>query len=116
LQTLLVNTGQYPVAYTAQTTWPGTPQPPGVPFGNMNELSGVLAPGQQIDISSVFVGGYVAVLGSSHPFVDPDAGRYVADAGMIPWPAGVTGSGGSSVMYVAQIEIVDACRAPSPLW
>ena len=39
----LVNTGNYPVAYTAQATLviaPGTGQPPGVQFGNAGELSG----------------------------------------------------------------------------
>jgi hypothetical protein len=77
---LLINTGQYAVSYTAQTSWQvggGSGQPPGVPFGNVGELSGVLNPGDDIDITSVYVGGITAVLGSSHPFVDPDAGKYV---------------------------------------
>jgi hypothetical protein len=114
----LVNTGQYPVAYTAQTSWVsgGSGQPPGVQFGNMGELSGVLNPGDKVDITSVYVGGITAVLGSSHPFVAPDAGKYVADSGMIPWPAGVAGSGGASEMYVAEIEIVDSCRNPVVAW
>jgi hypothetical protein len=119
LSVLLGNTGQYPVAYTAQTTWNvggGAGQPPGVPFGNMGELSGVLNPGEAVDITSVYAGGIVAVLGSSHPFVDPDAGKYVADEGMIPWPAGVPGSGGASEMYVAEIEIADSCHTPTVVW
>jgi hypothetical protein len=116
----LVNTGQFPVAYTAQTSWPvgpaGSGQPPGVQFGNMGELSGVLYPGDKVDITSVYVGGITAVLGSSHPFVDPDASKYVADGAMIPWPAGVAGSGGASEMYVAEIETVDSCRNPTVAW
>jgi hypothetical protein len=120
LSVFLVNTGEFSVAYTAQTLWQnagGVPgEPPGVEFGNMGELSGVLDPGARIDITSVYVGGITAVLGSSHPFVDPDAGKYVADGAMIPWPAGVGGSGGSSDMYVAEIEIVDSCQTPSAVW
>jgi hypothetical protein len=119
LRTLLINTGQYAVAYTAQTSWQvggGSGQPPGVPFGNVGELSGVLNPGDDIDITSVYVGGITAVLGSSHPFVDPDAGKYVADGATIPWPAGVAGSDGASQMYVAEVEIVAACQSPSVVW
>jgi hypothetical protein len=118
LSVFLVNTGQYPVAYTAQTTWTfgGGGQPPGVPFGNPDELSGVINPGQSVDITSVYVGGTVAVLGSSHPFTDPDAGKYVADGGQIPWPAGVAGSGGSTQMYVAEIEVKDSCGTPNVFW
>ena len=115
----LVNTGQFPVAYTAQTTWdisPNTGQPPGVQFGNAGELSGVLDPGEQVDITSVYVGGITAVLGSSQPFIDPDAGKYAADGATIPWPAGVAGSEGSSQMYVAEIEIADSCHLPSVAW
>jgi hypothetical protein len=69
-----------------------------------------------VDITSAYVGGIVAVLGSSHPFVDPDAGKYVADGATIPWPAGVTGSGGASQMYVAEIEITDSCQLPAIAW
>jgi hypothetical protein len=75
-----------------------------------------MPPGASVDITSVYVGGIVAVLGSSHPFVDPDAGKYVADGAQIPWPAGVTGSGGATQMYVAEIEIRDSCGTPSVAW
>jgi hypothetical protein len=119
MRTVLVNTSQYPVAYTAQTTWqvvPGSGQPPGVNFGNSGELSGVMNPGQEVDISSVYVGGIAAVLGSSQPFVDPDAGKYVADGATIPWPAGVAGSEGAAQMYVAEIEIAESCHTPTVVW
>ena len=115
LTVLLVNTSQFPVAYTAQPLWSGW-NPPGVPFGNMNELSGVMDPGGSVDITSAYAGGLVAVLGSSHPFVDPDAGKYVADGTTVPWPAGVAGSGGATQMCVAQIEIEDSCRDPAVYW
>lgn len=117
LSVFLVNTGQFPVAYTAQTTWDiGFGQPPGVQFGNTGELSGVLDPRDKVDITAVYSGAITAVLGSSRPFVDPGAGKYVADGAMIPWPAGVAGSGGASQMYVAEIEIADSCRAPAVAW
>jgi hypothetical protein len=115
LTVFLVNTGQFPVAYTAQSQWSGW-NPPGVPFGNMNELSGVMSPGGSVDITSAYVGGIVAVLGSAQPFVDPDAGKYVADGTTVPWPAGVAGSSGATQMYVAQIEIEDSCRDPAVYW
>jgi hypothetical protein len=73
-------------------------------------------PGASVDITSVYVGGLVAVLGSSRPFVDPDAGKYVADGTTVPWPAGVAGSGGATQMYVAEIEIEDSCRSPAVYW
>lgn len=88
----------------------------GVPFGNPNELSGVMNPGGSVDITSVYVGGLVAVLGSSRPFVDPDAGKYVADGTSVAWPAGVAGSEGATQMYVAEIEIDDSCRSPAVYW
>jgi hypothetical protein len=115
LTVFLVNTGQFPVAYTAQPVWSGW-NPPGVPFGNMGELSGVMSPGGSVDITSAYVGGIVAVLGSAQPFVDPDAGKYAADGTTVPWPAGVAGSGGATQMYVAQIEIEDSCRDPAVYW
>jgi hypothetical protein len=115
LTVLLVNTSQFPVAYTAQALWSGW-EPPGVPFGNMNEVSGVMDPGGSVDITSAYAGGLVAVLGSSHPFVDPDAGKYVADGTTVPWPAGVAGSGGATQMYVAEIEIEDSCVNPGVYW
>jgi hypothetical protein len=119
LSVFLVNTGAYPVAYTAQTSWSvggAAGQPPGVPFGNSGELSGVLDAGGQVDITSIYAGGIVAVLGSSRPFADPDAGKYVADGATIPWPTGVSGSEGAGQMYVAEIEIVDSCHTPIVVW
>jgi hypothetical protein len=113
------NTSQYPLAYTAQSRWnigDGARQPPGVNFGNMGELSGVLATNEHVDVTSVYLGGIVAVLGSSAPFSGPDAGKYVADEGTIAWPAGVAGSEGSSTMYVAEIEVVDSCQTPTTVW
>jgi hypothetical protein len=114
LTVFLVNTGEYPVAYTAETTWPGMLQPPGVAFGYTDELSGVMNPGEAVNITSVYTGGIVAMLGSSHPFTD--GSRYIADGTTIAWPAGVAGSGGSSEMNVAEIEIFDACSQPSVAW
>jgi hypothetical protein len=52
-----------------------------------NELTGVLGPGEHIDIASAYVGGITAMLGSSAPFSGP--GKYENDEGVIPWPGGV---------------------------
>ncbi len=119
MSVFLANTGQFPVAYTAQYSWSvgsNSGEPPGVPFGNQGELSGVLNPGDKVDITSAYLGGIVAVLGSSQPFADPDAGKYVADGATIPWPTGVAGSGGATQMYVAEIEVRDSCGSPTVVW
>ncbi len=108
---VIVDTGDVPLAYTAETIWDGarSEYPPGVDFGDPGELSGVLQPGGQVDVSSIYAGGVVAVLGSSMPFSAPSASRFVSDEGMIAWPPGVQGSEGSSVMYATEIEVVSDC-------
>jgi hypothetical protein len=112
---IIANTGKVPLAYTALGSGLGFPSeqfPPGVDFGYPGELSGVLAPGGEINIASTFFQqGIAAVVGASEPFSYVDAGRYITDEGTIPWPAGVPGSGGSSVMYVAQILLSPTCSA-----
>ncbi len=113
---LLVNTGAFPVAYTAQSRWTGSNYPPGVDFGDPNELSGVLAPGEQVDITAVYEGGITAVVGSAAPFSSPDAGKYAADESTIPWPAGVAGSQGATQMQVAQIDVASACGHINPVY
>ena len=88
--------------------------------GEQYELVGVLSPGAQVDITSVYTGAYtggaVAVLGSVNPFSYPDAGKYLSDEGVVPWPAGVSGSGGAAQMQVAQIEVRNACGKANPVW
>jgi hypothetical protein len=113
---IIENTGQFPLAYTAESTWSGAGYPPGIAFGGPNELAGVLDLGGQADITSVYVGGIVAVLGSRAPFSYLDASKYVGDEGTIPWPNGVTGSEGSSTMYVAEIEVMTSCKKPLVEW
>jgi hypothetical protein len=110
---VIKNSGPVPLAYTAQATWSG-PQPPGVNFGNAYELSGVLQPGEQVDILPVYIGGVTAVLGASLPF--SDAGKFASDEGTIPWPAGVPGSGGATTMHVSQITVLTACQNITPEW
>lgn len=113
---LLVNTGSLPMAYTAESLWDvGTGYPPGVAL-DTSSLAGVLGPGSYVDITSVYVGALTAVLGSAEPFSDADAGKYVTDEGTIPWPAGVSGSGGATQMFVAQIDVVGACGMNAKLW
>jgi hypothetical protein len=103
---LIVNTGTLPMAYLVQSLWNGfSHYVPGVPTGDGHQLAGVLDPGAQLDITSVYTGGAVALLGSAEPFSSPDAGKYVSDEGTIPWPAGVSGSGGAATMYIAEIEV-----------
>jgi hypothetical protein len=100
----IVNTGTLPLAYVAQSLW-SAGQQPGVLTGSTYQLAGVLMPGTQVDITPVYVGGYTAIVGSSEPFSSLDSGHPVGDEGSILWPPGVTGSGGASLMYVAQIEV-----------
>jgi hypothetical protein len=113
---ILTNTGQVPMAYVAHAFWNGAGYRPGVATGEANELVGVLSPGAQVDITPVYQGRIVAVLGSANPFSYPDAGKYLSDEGVVPWPAGVSGSGGAAQMQVAEIEIVDSCRKAAPVW
>ncbi len=113
----LINTGQFPVAYIAAAWWTGMGYVPGVPTGDPSQLTGVLAPGDRLDITQVYNGGIVALLGSSAPFSSQDAGTYVAsDEGQIPWPSGVAGSEGSSTMWIAEIEIRSACEVANKVW
>jgi hypothetical protein len=84
--------------------------------GEPHQLAGVIGPGQQVDISSVYVGGITALLGSAEPFTDPDAGTPYADEGIIPWPLDVAGSGGSTTMYTAEIEVESSCTPPFHGW
>jgi hypothetical protein len=114
---LLVNTGSLPLAYTAQAMWDVGVDgyPPGVAL-DPSSLAGVLDPGSYVDITSVYCGLLTAVLGSAEPFSDFDAGKYVTDEGTIPWPAGVSGSGGATQMFVAQIDVVGACGPSADLW
>jgi hypothetical protein len=111
----LVNTSAVPVAYYATNLWyPG--ERPGVPTGAPLEAAGVMAPGGYVDITSVFDGNTVAVLGSSLPFSSTDGGKYASDEGTVPWPNGVAGSEGASTMYVAEIEVKSACQVAGKVW
>jgi hypothetical protein len=112
---VIVNTGRVPLAYFAATLF-SPPTIPGVLQSDSDaELVGVLNPEEQVDITSVFVGGSVAILGSSEPFSGVDA-SYASDEGVIPWPGGVGGSLGSPQMYIAEIEIAGACHVASQDW
>ena len=109
---LIVNTGSFPIAYTAQPLWE-TGYPPGVPMADPNELTGVLgARGTHRHRFCLCWRNYRharqqrAVLGS---------GQYENDEGVIPWPGGVA-SGGASQMFVAQIDVVGACEKLNGIW
>jgi len=113
---VLVNTGQLPMAYIAASLWNGTGYVPGVLTGDPSQLVGVLNAGAQVDITSVYNGGIVAVLGSADPFSSPAAAKYESDEGTIPWPAGVAGSGGATQMQVAEIEMRTSCGVANVVW
>jgi hypothetical protein len=118
---VLVNTSTLAMAYIVQPGWGlGIPYPPGVATGNSHQLAGVLSPGAQLDIASVYLGGIVAIVGSAEPFSSPDAGKYIGDEGTIPWPGGVAGSGGATIMHVAQIDVPlsppSSCTAVPQCW
>jgi hypothetical protein len=115
----IVNTGTLPLAYVAQSLWSPNQQP-GVLTGTTYQLAGLLMPGTQVDITPVYVGGYTAIVGSSEPFTSLDSGHPFSDEGSILWPPGVAGSGGASLMYVAQIEVPYSppshCNVESSFW
>jgi hypothetical protein len=104
------NAGDVPLAYSAAAGWviPGMYEP-GVPTGVPPELNGVLSPGEAVNITSVFEGGCVALLGASKPFTVLDGGFAPSDEETIPWPSGVAGSGGATTMYVAEIQVRSGC-------
>ena len=114
---LLVNTGTLDMAYIAAPCWDVPAHtayaPGGYPGGDF--LADVLAPGAYVDLTTVYNGGIVAVVGSAEPFSSPDA-SYASDEGQIPWPLGVKGSGGAATMYVAEIEVRIACQAVTSVW
>jgi hypothetical protein len=117
---VIVNTGTQPLPYIAQNVWNGNGHyRPGVLTGDPYQLAGVLQPGTQVDITSVYVGGFVALVGSADPFSEAD-GHYAGDEGTVPWPKGVDGSGGATTMNVALIEVpifpMSMCTNPSQLW
>ena len=118
---IIVNTGAVPLAYTAQSFWsfpahyvPGQ-EYEAPPMGGL--LYGVLNSGDRADITSVYFGGIVAILGSTDAF-SSTANNYVSDEGTIPWPTGVPGSNGNTVMNVAEISVRDpsSCGSASQAW
>jgi hypothetical protein len=114
---VLVNAGQVALAYVAALEWDTTGYVPGVSTGDSGQMAGVLEPGNQVDITSVYDAGIVtAVVGSSEPFSFLDAGKYASDEGTIPWPAGVPGSGGATQMHVAEIEVRASCGIARVVW
>jgi hypothetical protein len=119
---ILVNTGALPMAVVAGYVWfvggayaPGVQPSPAESPGGASFQTGVLGPGDRLDITSVYAGRTVAILGSAEPFSDPD-GAYVNDEGTMPWPTGVAGSGGASQMHVAEIQVWRSCQLPTILW
>jgi hypothetical protein len=113
---LLINTGEVPIAYLAAAYWslPSSYRP-GVLTGNPEQVAGVLPPGGQVDITSVYSGGITALLGSSDPFSFSDS-AYASDEGTVPWPGGVSGSNGSTQMWIAEIEVRGTCGTATQLW
>jgi hypothetical protein len=116
----IVNTGATPLAYVAGAAWVvPSHYAPGIDTGMAYQLAGVLQPGQQVDITSVYVGDITALLGSAEPFSAVDA-SYASDEGEIPWPKGVAGSGGSSIMYVAELNVPvtppSMCQTITQVW
>lgn len=107
---ILVNVGQTPMAYIAAAVWNGVGYVPGVPTDAPSQLTGVLDAGDQIDITSVYNSGVVAILGSADPFFSSDASTYAGDEGTIPWPGGLRGNAGATQMQVAEIQVLTSCQ------
>jgi hypothetical protein len=116
---IIVNTSTLPMPYVARSGWSvGSHYVPGV-SSDSQDLAGVLDPGAQIDITSVYVSGAVALLGSAESFSSADA-SFASDEGTIPWPAGVIGAGDATTMHVAEIEVPSSpqstCAAAFQAW
>jgi hypothetical protein len=120
------NSGTVPIAYIVQVPpqggwWvPGAHYIPDVASGGGGELVGVLDPGSQLNVSAEFDGfmlsqNLLALLGSAAPFSTPGL-RTITDEGSIPWPVGVPGSGGATVMQLAEIEVESDCTQPFQAW
>jgi hypothetical protein len=117
---VIVNTSTLPMPYVARSGWNlGSHYVPGITSGDANELAGVLDPGAQVDITSVYVSGTVALVGSAESFSSVDA-SFASDEGTIPWPSGVSGSNGATTMHVAEIEVPSSpqstCTAAYQAW
>jgi hypothetical protein len=113
---VIENMGPVPIAYTARPLWTyGGGYIPGVETGDGMEIVGVLAPGERVNTTSVYNGGAIALLGSAEPFSTPGV-RTITDEGTIPWPVGVPGSGGATVMQVAEIQVSKGCAEPYQDW
>ncbi len=116
----LVNTGEFPVVYFASGGWDSAEYFPGgwvgVRSNEFGSITGTLEPGDKVDITSVYRGGIVTLLGSPAPFSGPDAGQNASDEESIPWPADVRGSEGSCTMFVAEIEVQPSCTAADKVW
>jgi hypothetical protein len=109
---VLRNMGSVPLAYIAEPTGyiGGVQYTPGVPTNQQGEEVGVLDPGDIVSLTLGGVGGdTIALAGASKPFSIYDGGFAPADEWTIPWPMGVDGSGGSTTMYVADVEWDTSC-------
>jgi hypothetical protein len=103
----LLNTGTtYPVAWMIRNGWAlGGKYVPGVQNdGQDGEMHGVLAPGQIVDISSVFMPGgpLFALVGSVRPFATGADTAPKGDEGTIPWSNGALGAFNPTSIFVAQ--------------
>jgi hypothetical protein len=108
------NTGTVPIAYITETTvwYGGAHYVPDVATGTPGEKFGIIAPGAEVDVTG-FV--HYVLLGSSLPFSVPGV-RTILDEATIPWPPGVPGSGGATMMQLAEIEVYSSCTPVDPLW
>jgi hypothetical protein len=128
---VLKNTGVLPLAYLVQEWWdvgiddyaPGVCSPDQNISPSQNIVAGVLVPDGSVAITSIVDGylpahpsDYVALLGSAAPFGPTATETLYQDQGMIPWPTGLPGSGGSAVMYVAQVDMDTSCVQFTQLW
>lgn len=111
---IIVNTSAIDMAYIAGPWWSGPDYAPGgYPGGDF--AAGVLAPGAYADITAFYNTGLVAIVGSAYPFTAADA-AFASDEGTTGWPQGVAGSGGSTTMYVAEIEVPGSCQPVFRAW
>src|SRR5262249_25633098 len=83
---ILRNKGTLPIAYTARQWWYGG-YVPGEPSNNPRgeERIGTLRAGQEVDLSSMYNGGYLMLLGSVAPFSEQFVTAPMTDEGKIPY-------------------------------
>jgi len=95
---VIVNTGALPMPYLAQSYWSPAAHSavPGGATGMDHQLAGVLQPGQQVDITAVYLPGIVALVPD---VVGPTADSVLAGASRQSTTSGASGARLAATMF-----------------